>query len=511
MSEIDFSNDYDRAVEGTYERREADWRNGAIVYQILVDRFAPPADIEAKRHLYPAPKTLKSWHELPTRGHYLEDQKLWSHEIDFWGGDLAGVREKIDYIKNLNVDVVYLNPIHLSYTNHRYDALDYAVVTPEFGDREDVKQLASTLHEYGMKLVLDGVFNHMGRNSERFKEAESNPDSEFRDWFFFGDEYPGGARSWWLAENLPELNLENRQVRKYIYGGKNSIVRSFLRDGVDGWRLDVAVDIGMKYLEELTYAAHDEKAGSLVIGEIANYPKEWFPSVDAVMNFNLREIILKMMSGDIEAAHAQRMINRMFGEPGYEHMLKSWIFLDNHDTARLTTSIPDWHRRHLAQVLQFTLPGAPNIYYGTEICMEGGDDPEMRAPMRWEWISDHNSHLMWTKRLIQLHKDHRALRVGDYRPVEANKLFGFERYTDRVDDTIIVLANPGHETVTESVMIANSKLMNTFKLVDLMGDHSQSVNIYCGLITVTIPAGGFLVLTPDTNPVGGYTSYKRVK
>ena len=93
----------------------------------------------------------------------------------------------------------------------------------------------------------------------------------------------------------------------------------------------------MKYLEELTYAAHDEKAGSLVIGEIANYPKEWFPSVDAVMNFNLREIILKMMSGDIEVGHAQRMINRMFGEPGYEHMLKSWIFLDNHDTARLTT------------------------------------------------------------------------------------------------------------------------------------------------------------------------------
>ncbi len=511
MSEIDFSNDFDRAVAGTYERREADWRNGAVVYQILVDRFAPPADLESKRHLYPAPKTLKSWDEVPTRGVYLEDQKLWSHEIDFWGGDLAGVREKWDYIKSLDVDVVYLNPIHLSYTNHRYDALDYAEVTPEFGDRDDVKELAKTLHEHGMRLVLDGVFNHMGRNSERFKEAMADPKSKFRDWFFIGEEFPGGARSWWLAENLPELNLENPKVRKYVYGGKNSIVRSFLRDGVDGWRLDVAVDIGMKWLQELTDAAHEEKPGSLVVGEIANYPKEWFPSVDAVMNFSVREIILKMMNGAMNVQHAQRMINRIYGEPGYEHMLKSWLFLDNHDTARLAHALPDGQRRHLAQLLQFTLPGAPNLYYGTEIGMDGGDDPEMRAPMRWDWVSDHNSHLIWTKRLIQLRKDHRALRVGDYRPLETDRLFGFERYTDRVEDTVIVLVNPTHETITEPVMIANSKLMNTFKLLNIIDDSGDFEPIYCGITTVTIPAGGFKVFAPEIHPDGGYSAYKRVQ
>ena len=121
MNDFDFSNDFDKAVAGTYERRETDWRIGAVIYQILVDRFAPPTDIEAKRHLYPAPKTLKSWDELPKPGVYLEDQKLWSHEIDFWGGDLAGVREKLDYIKSLDVDVVYLNPIHDSFTNHAYE------------------------------------------------------------------------------------------------------------------------------------------------------------------------------------------------------------------------------------------------------------------------------------------------------------------------------------------------------------------------------------------------------
>lgn len=511
MSEIDFSNDFDRAVEGSYERREKDWRNGAVVYQILVDRFAPPADLESKRHLYPAPKQLKTWDEVPTRGVYLENEKLWSHEIDFWGGDLAGVRDKLDYVQALDVDVVYLNPIHLSYTNHRYDAFDYAVVAPEFGTRDDVKDLASTLHDNDMRLVLDGVFNHMGRNAERFQDALNNPDSEYRDWFYFGDQYQGGVRLWWLAENLPELNLENPKVRKHVYKGKNSIVRSFLRDGVDGWRLDVAVDIGMRWLQELTNAAHEEKPGSLVVGEIANYPKEWFPSVDAVMNFTLRDIILKMMKGEIAVVHAKRMIDRMCSEPGYEHLLKSWLFLDNHDTARLAHTLPDVQRRRLAQLLQFTLPGAPNLYYGTEIGMDGGDDPEMRAPMRWDWVNDDNTHLIWTKQLIQMRKRHRALRVGDYRSVETDRLLGFERYTDRAEDTVVVLANPTQETITESVLVANSKLMNTFKMLDVLSSEDSAVPIYNALLTVTLPPGGYKVLVPEIHPEGGYSAYKRVK
>ena len=131
--------------------------------------------------------------------------------------------------------------------------------------------------------------------------------------------------------------------------------------------------------------------------------------------------------------------------------------------------------------------------------------------MRWDWVSDHNSHLIWTKRLVQMRKDHRALRVGDYRPLETDRLFGFERYTDRVEDTVIVLVNPTHETITEPVMIANSKLMNTFKLLNIIDDAGDFEPIYCGITTVTIPPGGFKVFAPEIHPDGGYSAYKRVQ
>ena len=123
-------NPFDQALDTVFETRERDWRNGAVVYQVLVDRFAPPADLQAKRALYPAPKRLRAWNELPTRGHYIESHRLWSHEIDFWGGDLASTASRLDHIEQLGADVLYLNPVHLGYTNHKYDSLDYHAVSP---------------------------------------------------------------------------------------------------------------------------------------------------------------------------------------------------------------------------------------------------------------------------------------------------------------------------------------------------------------------------------------------
>ncbi len=502
-------NPQDEALAGVFEAREQDWRNGAIVYQVLPDRFAPAADLQAKRHLYPAPKVLRRWDETPQRGTYLEGARLWSHEIEFWGGDLASVASRLDHVQALGADVLYLNPIHLAYTNHKYDAFDYQAVSPEFGRREDVRALAKNLHARGMKLVLDGVFNHMGRNAPIFKDAEAHPRSKWRDWFYLGPQYRSGARVWWLAENLPELNLENPAVRDHIYGAKDSVVRSYLRDGVDGWRLDVAVDIGFQFLDQLTRAAHAEKPGSLVVGEIANYPREWMPAVDGVMNFTLREIVVRAADGRLEAALAQKMIDRMVQEAGPGGLLKSWLMLDNHDTPRLATVLPDLQRRRLAQVLQFTLPGAPNIYYGSEVGMTGGADPGMRAPMRWDRVRDDNPALAWTRQLVQWRKAHRALRVGEYRPITAQRLLAFERHTDRALDTIVVIANPGDTEVSETVMVANSKLMNHWDLVAL--DGSARVQVEAALLSVTLPPGGFLVLQPEASPGGGYSAYKRVQ
>jgi cyclomaltodextrinase / maltogenic alpha-amylase / neopullulanase len=506
-----YTNDADRALSSTFEAREKDWRNGAIVYQVLVDRFAPSSRITEKKSLYPAPKILREWSETPKRGTYVESIKLWSHEIDFWGGDLQSLGTKLDYVESLGADVLYLNPIHLAYTNHKYDALDYLKVSPEYGTREDVKALAQNAHQRKMKLVLDGVFNHMGHNSDKFKEASANPKSPYRDWFYFGNEFAGGARAWALAQSLPELNLENPRVREHVFASDNSVVRSYLRDGVDGWRLDVAPDIGFNFLGELTRAAHAQKPGSLVVGEIANYPKEWFPSVDAVMNFNVREIILQTAASKIDAATAGRMISRIIDDAGIEPMLKSWMMLDNHDTARIATTLPDARQRQLAQVLQFTLPGSPNLYYGSEVGMTGGDDPEMRAPMRWDLVSDSNTEMKWTRKLIDLRKKNRALRIGNFRLVTANQLLAFERHTDRVEDSVFVIANPGAKEVTETVLLANSKLMNGGAMINVLGEPGKPIFINSSLLTITVASGGYLILKPDTKGAGGYTPYKRVQ
>jgi glycosidase len=504
---------FDRAVAGTYEARERDWRQGAVVYQVLVDRFAPAANLEAKRHLYPAPKQLRDWREEPRAGRYLESHKVWSHEIDFWGGDLASLRSRLAYVQQLGADVLYLNPICLAYTNHKYDALDYQQVSPEYGTREDVKLLAADLRARGMKLVLDGVFNHMGRNSPAFQQAERDPRSPWREWFVFGSQYAGGARTWWNVQNLPELNLESPRVREQLWGARDSVVRSWLRDGADGWRLDVAFDIGFNLLEELTRAAHAEKPGSLVVGEIANYPREWFPSVDAVMHFTLRHLLLRTARGQLEAATAMRMIDRMVTDTGIENMLRSWIYLDNHDTRRLATELPDARQRRLAQVLQFTLPGSPNLYYGSELDMTGGDDPEMRAPMRWDRVEAGYAGVAWTRQLVAMRKAHRALRIGDWRPISASKLLAFERHTDRAGDTVLVVANPGAQEVEEMLLVANSKLMDGSRFVDVLGSlPGEPPRLQASLLTLKLPAHGFAVLRLDASPTPeGYSNYKRVQ
>jgi glycosidase len=507
------ANAFDRAVAGRYERREADWRNGPVVYQVLVDRFAPSANLDAKRGLYPAPKVLRAWTEEPRRGTYLEAQRLWSHEIDFWGGDLASTRARLDHVASLGVDVLYLNPIHLGFTNHKYDSLDYHAVSPEFGTREDVKQLAEDLKRRGMKLVLDGVFNHMGRNAPIFKDAMANPASPYRGWFDFGAQYPSGVRAWWNAENLPELVLENPAVREHVYAGRDSVVRRWLRDGVDGWRLDVAFDIGFVVLSDLTKAAHAEKPGSLVVGEIPNYPREWFPSVDGVMHFGLRKLMISMANRELDGPAFSRFVERLVRDADYEHLLKSWVYLDNHDTFRLATTVPDAAARRLAQVVQFTLPGAVNLYYGSEVAMEGGDDPEMRGPMRWDRVGQGHPELAWTKRLTALRKAHRALRVGDFRTLEASAgVFAYERHTDRAGDSVLVVVNPQKSEAKTTVLVSNSKLMDGENLIDqLGGPDAKPVQLQASMIQATIPPQTAWVLKPRLTTPGGYSNYKRVQ
>jgi glycosidase len=485
---------------------------GAVIYQVLVDRFAPSADLDRKSDFYAAPKTLRNWDEVPAKGHYLETEQLWSHEIDFWGGDLKSVSSNLQHLNDLNVDVLYLNPIHVGYTNHKYDSLDFADVSPEFGKREDVINLADNCHQRGLKLVLDGVFNHMGQHADIFKQAATDSESPYRDWFYFGDKYQGGYLAWENARNLPELNLENPAVQRYIYADEESIVQKYLRQGVDGWRLDVAHDIGYNFLRAISEAAHHAKSDSLVVGEVWCYPSQWLEAMDGLMNFSLRQIVLKLCRGEIDTAVARAMLEHMLQDCDYEGLLKSWLILDNHDTPRLSNIIPSKDERQLAQVLHFTLPGSPNVYYGSEIGMSGGEDPGMRAPMRWDWVSDDNPTLRWTKQLIDLHQSHPALKFGNIRTMASKQLFAFERYTDRVAESVFIIINPSGESVREMILLRNAKLMNMRTLECVLGECNDSIpiNIIAGTVDIRLPAKGFAVLVANTEKINGYTTYKRV-
>jgi len=504
-----YANVHELARADEWAARDADWRNGAVVYQVLLDRFAPPADLEAKRPLYPSPKKLRDWSETPTRGTYVESAEVWSHEIDFWGGDFASLTSKLDYIDSLGVDVLYLNPIHLAYTNHKYDAQDYFEVSPEFGSREDVKKLAAELHKRGKRLVLDGVINHMGRTSPHFQDALKNPNSPWRPWFNIGPQYKLGYRAWVNVPNLPEVNLESPEVRARIYGDPDSVIQGYLREGVDGWRLDVAFDIGFRWLSELTEAAHQARPGSVVIGEVWNYPEQWMPALDGVMNMTLREVLVQMVNGRANPAAAARQIERLVEDVGTEPLLKSWIILDNHDTVRLTNSLTEPWQRQMAQVMQFTLPGSPCLYYGTELGMTGGDDPEQRAPMRWDLVNNDNATYKWTKKLLGLRKTSRGLRIGDYRALDTTKTLGFLRLTDRAADTVVVFANPSNEDVTEFVTLRDSKIMSYSKLKDAL--EGNEFLVMAGTLTITVPARGTFVLRPVIEDTIEYTPYKRVQ
>lgn len=513
MEQDKFDSDESECID-VYTRREKDWRNGAIIYQVLVDRFAPSGDLERKKNLYTSPRQLHSWDEQPQSGIFIDNLKVWSQELDFWGGDIKSLINRLDYIQDLGIDVLYLNPIHHGFTNHKYDSLDFETISPELGSREDLKELATVLHRRNMKLVLDGVFNHMGRNSPRFQKAEKDNECIWREWFVFDTQIPGGARVWRGQFNLPELNLENSFVREYLWKSENSVVRSYLKDGVDGWRLDTAYDLGHNFLAELTEAAHQENPESLIVGEIITYPAGWMPAMDGVVNYHLRSLIILLVENSLKASTAAAMLAHMVLDIGIEALLKSWLLLDNHDLERIATRIPNLMKRKIAQALQFTLPGSPNIYYGSELGMTGSWDPLNRGPMNWNLIKSHNLELDWIKQLIAIRKQYRALRVGDFRMATAHQLFAFERYTDYVAETVLVVVNPTDNPIIEHIQWRHGSIIEVSRLRDLLPitDEYEPLSGYAGFLTIHMPPNTVRVLVPeDISEHNGYSLYKRIR
>lgn len=491
-----------------YDDRARDWRVGPVVYQVFVDRFTPPKDPAKKQRIFVSPRSMKSWVETPHAGKFVASAGLWSHELEFWGGDLQGIRSKLPYIRGLGADVLYLTPIFRALTNHKYDTQDYMSIAPEFGTQKDLSDLITRVHQGNMRILLDGVFNHIGRTSSLFQEALKNPGSKRRPWFYFDSAQPSKYRAWAGAANLPALRLENPDVQNYLWKGNESVVRRYLKDGIDGWRLDVAFELGDQAMAAIRKAAHETKSSSFVVGEINGYPADWQDSVDGVFNFYSMGLAIKMVQGQIEPPRVGQMLDDLACDAGIEHLLRSWLITDNHDTARLATIVQDSAQRRLVQALQFTLPGAPVVYYGSELGMEGKGDPENRAPMRWD-LATKNSDLEWIRKLIRIRRQAVALRSGDFRLLRTKGTLGFARITDKVRECAIVFVNPSNEVQRESVGTRFGKAMSWGELKDaLTGYKCRSVN---GILDIQIPPRSAMILRPITSATNGNSPYERVK
>jgi len=445
----------------------------------------------ARAEHYAHPRRLVPWSEQPSRGRYRHDVGACSHELAFWGGDLAGLTAKLGYIRDLGCNVLYLSPIFRALTNHKYDTEDFGAIDPQFGNDADFAALCDRAADLGVRIVLDGVFNHVGRRHA----WASRPD-----WLT--------GTCWRDVGNLPELRLENTAVREALYGAPDSVVRRYLQHAA-GWRLDVACDLGPAYLAELTRAAHEARPDALVVGEFFNYPAAWFGSVDGAVNIFSGAVLLDMLKGGASPGKAARIFADLVADSGIEPLLRSWTVVSNHDKPRLKTELPDLADRKVLWALMVALPGAPLIYYGEEIGLAGDSDPAMRGPMDWDLANSGRApeqHAI--RKLLALRHAQPALQVGDYVPIAADRLLAFARRTASARETVVVLCNPGREEVNEPVCPRDSWLLDSLPMRDLVG--GGHARMQSGRLEARVPPRTVQMWVAAEEPAGRYNYLKRV-
>lgn len=405
------------------------WVQDAIFYQIFPDRFAngdPSND----------PPNVQPWGALPTL-------------YGFQGGDLRGILRHFDYLLDLGVTALYLNPIFAATSNHRYNTSDYFQIDPKLGTLADFRALVETAHRNEVRVVLDGVFNHCGRGFFPFVDVlENGEHSAYKDWFhikqFPLDAYTDGDLQnylgWWSHKSLPKLNTANAEVRKFIFG----VARLWLEQGIDGWRLDVPNEIDDDgFWEEFRQVVRSANRDAYLVGEIWEADPRWANEThfDGLMNYPVRAALLALLQGRENAARFGERIQALLATYPRENVQAMYVPLGSHDTERILTALhSDPARVKLAFLLQMALPGAPAVYYGDEVGLEGGKDPDNRRAFPWQ-ESDWNQELRaWVKTLIALRKRTPGLRRGDYLPLLARDgVFAFARVLG--EDKVVVAVN----------------------------------------------------------------------
>lgn len=452
-----------------------DWLKGGIMYQIFPDRFycsgTTKDNVPQDRYLH------QRWGSQPE---WRPNHQGEITNSDYFGGDLEGIIQKLDYLQSLGITCIYLNPIFEAHSNHRYDTANYTKVDPLLGTKEDFTRLCKEAKKRGIHILLDGVFNHTGSDSVYFNRkgryqtlgAYQSQESPYYNWYQFY-QWPNQYACWWNFETLPNVNEFDESYSAYI-NGTDGVIQEWLKAGADGWRLDVADELPDLFLEHIAKAAKQIKPTAMILGEVWEEASNKMAygqrrryllgkQLDSVMNYPFREAIIGFLTGKNPAEMMERIATVLeHYPPDVIHLLMNHI--GTHDTERILTVLGgeplngrdrEWQHRtklsqeqrskgiallKLASLMQYTLPGVPCIYYGDEAGMEGYRDPFNRGC--FPWGHEDIELVNWYRSLGKIRHSCEVLKQGTLEPYYADDdCFVYIRSDEAVGQKLLVAIN----------------------------------------------------------------------
>lgn len=457
---------------------DTDWLAEGIMYQIFVDRFHRGS----KPGKYPRSVLLHSdWYDFP---YYVKDEEGRILRYDFFGGTLNGIIEKLDYLHELGVTILYLNPIFESASNHKYDTADYHKVDPNYGDGEDLIRLCKAADKYGISVILDGVFSHVGSDSRYFNREAHYDDpgayhsvhSPYYSWFRFRH-YPDDYESWWGIDTMPNVNEDDPTYQSFILDQESGVIAYWMDHGIKGWRLDVADELPDSFIKGIQHRVKEKDVTGVVIGEVwedasnkVSYNKQreylYGEELDSVMNYPFQEGILRFLREEETGEQFLRKILSI--QENYPPRIFDRLmnFLGTHDTLRSINAMlyaqepveqksrllkwklseEEWElaiqRLHLAVMLLFSLPGTPCIYYGDEAGVQGWKDPFNRST--YPWGRENEAVMTLYRQWSGIYQSLTALKSGSFIGLEGTeRSISFLRRTE--NETVFCIANADAE------------------------------------------------------------------
>lgn len=437
------------------------WFKEGIVYQIFVDRFKNGN--KDGKVMNPKKNSFihANWNDEPT---YIRDSRGNILKWDFFGGNLKGVIQKLEYVKSLGANVIYLNPIFDAASNHKYDTGDYKAIDEMYGDENIFKKLCEEAEKLNIKIILDGVFSHTGDDSRYFNKyanydslgAYQSKESPYYNWYKF-QEYPDKYDSWWGISNMPNVNEMEKTYVDFIISGENSVLKKWMDMGASGWRLDVADELPDEFIEKIKTRIKDVSYDSVLIGEVwedasnkISYSRRrkyvFGHELDSVINYPFRDALIDFLTGNIGAGVFQRRILSLYENYPKEIFYSSLNVIGTHDTERILTILNKSGKDgikllNIAVVIQMTMPGVPLIYYGDEVGILGGKDPENRRT--YPWRNENKYILSFYRNISRLRNEFDSLKKGGIKFYEVNEdVLCYERIFQ--EERILIIANINH-------------------------------------------------------------------